>query len=189
METKDHLLLADIIVKTAGESISAAGKNAFTVGCIEPDINLLTYTKGHTYKATADDVKYTIRRLFGRLRTPRDYFLLGRAVHYMGDYFTFPHSPGFLGNLKEHIEYERKLHRHISDRLDLKIVPQSLPNSCGCISFLEGAHEKYLKASASLHNDWSFIKTVCLSVSSAAMSRDAQKSVRGLILRPGKLTT
>ena len=56
METKDHLYLARLITSEA--DLGGRLKNsAFEYGCISPDINPLTYIKGHTYSATISYVK------------------------------------------------------------------------------------------------------------------------------------
>ncbi|MGN0621232.1 MAG: zinc dependent phospholipase C family protein [Porcipelethomonas sp.] len=188
METKDHLLLAEIITESSASRINAANKKAFAAGCIEPDVNLLTYLKGHTYEATIDYVRYTVRRLFGRMNTPRDFFLMGRAFHYIGDYFTFPHSSNFSGTLREHIDYERRLHFHISENRDMKTRIFEIKNPGRCLGFLENAFEKYLSIPGDVKSDWEFIKTVCVSAGCAAMSREARKSRSRIPLGQKKVT-
>lgn len=95
METKDHLYLAKLITGTANFG-GKLKKSAFEYGCISPDVNPLTYVKGHTYAGTASYVRNTLSRLHGKLKSPVDYFDLGRAIHFIGDYFTFPHTFFFM---------------------------------------------------------------------------------------------
>ena len=38
---------------------------------------------------------------------------LGEVMHYMADYFTFPHNRNFTGNLYEHNKYEKHLKNHL----------------------------------------------------------------------------
>lgn len=60
METKDHLYLARLI--TSAADLGGRLKNsAFEYGCISPDINPLTYIKGHTYSATIHTLKILLR--------------------------------------------------------------------------------------------------------------------------------
>lgn len=166
METKDHLYLAKLITGAAdfGGKIK---KSAFEYGCIYPDVNPLTYVKGHTYAGTASYVRNVIKRLYGKLKTPLDYFDLGRAVHFIGDFFTFPHTPFFKENLSEHISYEGYLHRHIvSTKND--IITESrddISSSLKCISLLEKMYKKYCDSKKSVSSDWNYIRFTCGSIS------------------------
>lgn len=169
METKDHLYLAKLITGAANFG-GRLKKAAFEYGCISPDVNPLTYVKGHTYAGTASYVRNTLSRLHGKLKSPVDYFDLGRAVHFIGDYFTFPHTPRFKGTLSEHVSYENSLHRHIitesneintESRLDLSSAKK-------CIDLLESVHDKYYSTKNSIANDWNYIIFVCSSIAMSA---------------------
>ncbi len=175
METKNHLMLAKIITENAEGSINSFQKNAFAAGCAEPDVNLLTYIKGHTYEGTINFVRYAFRRLSGRLRTPGDFFLLGQAIHYAGDYFTFPHCPNFKGSLKEHINYEHKLHSHIVKFSQSKPSLFHMEDSVDCIRLIEKAYRRYLSVEGNVCSDWQYIRTVCLSAGLCAIRRKAEK--------------
>lgn len=189
METRDHLLLADMILKESTVSVSQINGKAFAAGCIEPDINLLTYLKGHTYKAASGYVKNTIHKLFGKLRSPKDYFILGRAVHYLGDCFTFPHNPDFSGNLRAHTEYESRLHEHIMQNKNTETKKLYLDTSGGCASFIESTYRKYQEISGSMQSDWNYIKTVCMSVGCAVLSHETERKTGKLLLNPDKAVT
>ncbi len=171
METKDHLYLAKQITGTAdfGGRINSS---AFEYGCISPDVNPLTYIKGHTYAGTASYVRKTLSRIHGKLKTPVDFFDLGRAVHFIGDYFTFPHTPLFSGTLAEHVSYEKLLHKHIVSEKN-EILAESrldLSNAGKCIRLLESVQEKYYKAKNSFENDWNYIRFMCSSIAMSAAS-------------------
>jgi hypothetical protein len=191
METRDHLLLADMILKDSKVSVNPVNGRAFSAGCIEPDINFLTYIKGHTYKGASGYVRNTILKLFGKLSSPKDYFILGRALHYLGDCFTFPHNPDFAGNLRAHTEYERRLHEHIMQNKNTGTKHLCLSNSGGCVSFIENAHKKYQEIAGSMHNDWNYIKTVCMSVGCAVLNHEAEGRTgkSRILLNPDKAVT
>lgn len=169
METKDHLYLAKLITGAANFG-GKLKKSAFEYGCISPDVNPLSYVKGHTYAGTASYVRNALNRLHGRLKSPVDYFDLGRAVHFIGDYFTFPHTSLFHGTLSEHISYENCLHRHIATASD-DILTESrldLSNAEKCIDLLESVHEKYYSTRNSIAKDWNYIRFVCSSIAMSA---------------------
>ena len=46
MKKKDHLLLASFILDLFDSSVLTLHSAAFTAGCIEPDLNVLTYLRG-----------------------------------------------------------------------------------------------------------------------------------------------
>ena len=183
METKDHLYLARLI--TSAADLGGRLKNsAFEYGCISPDINPLTYIKGHTYSATISYVKNTLTRLHSRLKSPMDYFDIGRAMHFIGDYFTFPHTPLFNGSLSAHIAYERRLHNHIITSENEIMTEDSLDisNAKKCVSLLEKMQQKYYGAKSSVANDWNYIRFICSSITLSA----AKCTVRAHKLAFGK---
>lgn len=169
METKDHLYLARLITGAADLG-GRLKSSAFEYGCISPDINPLTYIKGHTYSSTISYVKNTLSRLHSRLKSPMDYFDLGRAVHFIGDYFTFPHTPLFNGSLSAHIGYERRLHSHIisSDNEIMMKDNLNMSNAKKCISLLEKMQQKYYGAKNSIANDWNYIRFICSGIALSA---------------------
>lgn len=173
METKDHFHLAKLI--TANDLFGTPAQcTAFEYGCISPDINPLTYIKGHTYSATIGNVKKMLQKLHGKLKSPADYFQLGRAVHFIGDYFTFPHTPLFSGSLSEHRSYESCLHRLISEENTPlgDISAEYFTDADKCIGMIERLHKKYSGLKNSISTDWSFIRYACAGAAlSAAKSK------------------
>jgi hypothetical protein len=169
METKDHLYLAKLITSKYSFGTSAEC-TAFECGCVTPDINPITYIKGHTYSATISNVKNVLSRLYGKLKNPADYFQLGRAVHYIGDYFTFPHTPLFEGTLAEHRSYERNLHKYIIVQKDVldDISTEDISNVEKCIGLIDKLHNKYFSIKNSISTDWSYIKYACTVVALSA---------------------
>ena len=99
----------------------------FLLGCTQPDKNPATYLKGslkyrwlhgHDYF----NCKTYIFRLCRRLQrktdwTWKEYYALGKLIHYIADAFTFAHSASFGGTLSEHRQYEQRLHEQFLLRL------------------------------------------------------------------------
>lgn len=174
METKDHFHLAKLITSQK-DFIKSAERTAFEYGCISPDINPFSYIKGHKYHTTIADVKRAIEKLHGQLKTPVDYFRLGSAVHYIGDYFTFPHTPFFKGTLSEHLGYEKKLHDYIMKQRD-GLENFSFDEFSGaekCIGLLDKLQKKYYDIKHSISSDWNYIRLACagIALSSVRESR------------------
>ena len=175
METKDHLALARLITFSNKSFSKSYRSAAFETGCISPDINFLTYIKGHTYKGTISYVKKTVSKLQNKLKTVSDYYELGRIIHFIADYFTFPHSPDFTGTLKQHVEYESLFHKYIEaiNGIDYNKSINDVKCKASCVSMIESAHEKYLGMKHNFQTDWQFISSVCIEVTDAVTSRNS----------------
>lgn len=84
------------------------------LGSILPDLLFHTYIMGHTWNAT-----------FGKTLKKMDYLnewgslnsisclYLGCIVHYVEDYFTYPHNDSFHGSLTAHMKYEHKQMKYL----------------------------------------------------------------------------
>lgn len=175
METKDHLMLARLISFSNRNFNKIYKTTAFETGCISPDINFLTYIKGHTYNGTISYVKRTVSKLQNKLKTVSDYYELGRIIHFIADYFTFPHSPDFKGTLKQHVEYESKLHKYIENINGIDYI-DDIDDKKGisiCSNMIDSAHEKYLGMKHSLQTDWRFISSICSEVTASITCRNS----------------
>ena len=100
---KSHILLARYLADQmpANESLQSHRK-AFCLGNILPDIQPSFVTKRHEYFGTFDEVQGKIRRLVqsGAGYNDRVFWRRsGEVMHYIADYFTFPHNKTFDGTL------------------------------------------------------------------------------------------
>lgn len=121
MKTIDHKTLGYLLLsKNINENLNLFEK-AFVFGCIEPDINILTYMKGsikfkklfcgHTRKHSLDYILKNLEYLNKQEKLNIfDFYKLGKIMHYIADSFTYPHTENFKGNIIEHTNYENKLH-------------------------------------------------------------------------------
>ena len=109
------------------------------------------------------------------MKTVSDYYELGRIVHFIADYFTFPHSPDFTGTLKQHVEYESLFHKYIEaiNGIDYNKSINDVKCKASCVSMIESAHEKYLGMKHNFQTDWQFISSVCIEVTDAVTSRNS----------------
>lgn len=118
METKNHWHLAEFI---CSERSFKKYKKQFMLGNIMPDINLFTYLQGHTYRESISMLYTSTKSLVEKkFWNSTSSYHLGVILHYVADYFTFPHNVTFTGTLKEHCTYERRLHTHFLQFLQSK---------------------------------------------------------------------
>ena len=81
-----------------------------------------------------------------------DCFRLGVLLHYTADAFTWPHNKQFAGNLKQHMRYERLLHRELQVRLAAyrPVVPPDTPDA-------QHAHAQYVTLAGGVAMDADYI--------------------------------
>jgi len=173
MKTSDHLLIGRYLNLQYLASKPDLYRKAFIIGGIFPDINVFSYfrgllstgrIRGHNYK----NAENYIRRLSDKLSKSSEYSLfdylrLGELLHYITDAFTFAHNERFDGDLKKHIEYEKRLHlifnnfreRNIPFKHTFSVNGSSLFK---CISVI---HQNYISNANKLIWD---IENICTAV-------------------------
>lgn len=119
MKTDDHLLLGKYLLNMKKIKLSLLKEKWFLIGCVEPDYNPFTYIRGSIkhklfHGHNAPNCKKHIDRIVEKLScttisTPYQWFLLGTAVHYIADCFTFAHNAFFTGGMAQHMKYEMRL--------------------------------------------------------------------------------
>lgn len=84
---------------------------------------------------------------------------MGIVLHYAADMFTFVHNIEFSGTMKEHIEYERRLHKVFScaignwyKRMD------TAPESSAVTETLSSLHDEYIKQGDNCGHDCIYIR-------------------------------
>lgn len=114
MRKKSHISLAKHIVNISGMQNFDKHRKAFYIGSILPDCKPSFLTKRHEINGTFDVVRKGVEYLTQGYRSMDDlstaYFTrLGEVIHYVADYFTFPHNREYPGSMKEHCVYEGQL--------------------------------------------------------------------------------
>ena len=184
MRKKSHISLAKHIVNVSDMQNFDKHKKAFYIGSILPDCKPSFLTKRHEINATFDIVTRGIEDLtcgyqnMDELST-RYFTRLGEVIHYVADYFTFPHNEEYSGNMKQHCVYEGQLkHRlreyigYISEKdsgemkTDMKLEDlsqfQSVADIC---EFIRREHRNYIRrGSHSVEQDCRYIVGICSKI-------------------------
>ena len=134
MQNKDHYLLGCFILKRYGACIEPICQKLFLLGCVEPDWNLVTYTRGSIkhrflHGHNAENVQKHLTHMTERLmktgvHTPLQWFYFGAALHYLADSFTFAHNRIFTGSIIEHRQYEKVLHTYCKRTAMIFLLPK-----------------------------------------------------------------
>ena len=175
MRKKSHIALAQFIVENSGIPELYQNKRAFYLGSILPDCKPSFLTEKHQFNETFDKVKRYIRDLTENCameeRNQKSYWRkIGEVIHYIADYFTFPHNEGYMGNLKDHCVYEKELKVHLKKYLDSReTVRKQRPfrdfySVESLLEFIRQKHKEYLKICHSVVEDCRYILHLCWNV-------------------------
>lgn len=185
MQTKDHLqfgrYLAEIFAIDEGPR-----KMAFILGNIMPDINKFSYIRGYVQLRrsctsrpsftqrrrmligghTAEgSCKYVNHMYYKQCKKQKlylwDYYRIGKALHYLADRFTYPHTMAYEEGFFSHVAYEKELHLAFSDLL--RSVGNVRYRVTTCFRHIDfcALYMAYRRSKASVENDCAYILAAC----------------------------
>lgn len=189
MRKKSHISLAKHIVNVSDVPHFGKHRKAFYVGSVMPDFKPSFLTKRHEINETFALVEKGIYKLtqgydsLAELSTM--YFeKLGEVVHYIADYFTYPHNKEYPGTMAEHCVYEgelkHKLRAYIRNfdektlqtwKKNLQLENMERFQSVEDISvFLREEHRNYIRRGHhSVEEDCKYIVGICSKVAMAIL--------------------
>ena len=112
------------------------------------------------------------------------------VMHYMADYFTFPHNTNFTGNLYEHNKYEKHLKNHLKRYIEsgaadrMVILPVNFGSFRELVEYIGNAHERYLLKERNIAEDVQYILRICSQVIHGILQLAAKQFGREDILIP-----
>ena len=101
---------------------------------------------------------------------------LGEIIHYIADYFTFPHNKIYDGNLKDHCIYEKELKFRLREYVKsgeafrVRIDTKKFETAEAVCTFIKKAQEEYLKVEHGVKEDCEYIVRVCHQVVQAILN-------------------
>lgn len=172
MRKKSHLTLASYLMNSAGMEQLSIHKKAFYLGNLLPDCTPSFLTRRHNMEETFSILKKELRLLiegYDHTKGITAYFCrhLGIILHYVADYFTYPHNPFYPGNLKAHCQYEEALKHQIRSYVNSSYAvrersndekPKTVEQIC---QHIQAMHTQYANSIHSTFNDCAFITHVC----------------------------
>lgn len=175
MRKKSHISLAGQIMDSLQLEEVFDYKLPFYIGSIWPDCRPSFITTPHTFDITYDKIEnqlddfvadYDVLKGMNMRRCAK----LGVIIHYIADYFTYPHNSTYEGNVKDHCIYERDLKHELKEYLSTeeamerkdKIVP--LNSTKGLSQFIKKIHAEYMRREHSVADDIQYIVEVCTTV-------------------------
>ena len=115
MRKKSHVALARYLVRGLGSEELARHRKAFCLGSILPDLNPKMLAVPHEYDTTFGTFRLLCRQTLNEAAGTGEenervlWRRAGVAMHYLADYFTYPHNASFEGSVKDHCMYESEL--------------------------------------------------------------------------------
>lgn len=173
MRKKSHISLAKYIVDSLNEQNLQKHKKAFYLGSILPDCKPSFLTTRHEIQETFDQVEEKIRRLSSgeNVKNLRVYFRdLGQVIHYVADYFTFPHNRNYTGTLKDHCTYEKRLKQSLKEYIRSGEAARNSEKARrfrspeAICEFIRRAHEAYMSRKTNVERDCRMIVALCHQV-------------------------
>ena len=184
MRKKSHISLAKYIVDSLEEQDLEKHKKAFYLGSILPDCKPSFFTVKHEMEGTFPKFQQDLKRLLELQQTAQInmrafYRGLGEMIHYLADYFTFPHNYNYMGTLKDHCIYEKHLKNSLKDyiqsgeaeknRLYIQKSVYNLTSAEAICDFIKRAHQAYMKLRNTVEGDCRHIVSLCHQVVEAVM--------------------
>ena len=159
MNKSSHLRITGEVLANYTE-LSKKQRLLVMAGCILPDILIHTYIKSHTWSGRSGEVFEKIRAYKNRhSRHDHDYLQYGCVLHYIEDFFTWPHNASYEGTLKDHVKYETRLHQYLSEKQG---KPQKgsyihAGNAEQLIAQLKDLHQEYMETETGMMTDHCYI--------------------------------
>lgn len=180
MRKKSHISLAKYILESKGMEELNKCKKSFYVGSILPDCVPSFLTRKHNIEETLDLLKMEISNVTDKYDATKGidtYFCrhLGMIIHYVADYFTFPHNSIYPGTMMEHCYYEKELkiafRKYVkSEQAKRNRLLESAYNTPEeIVNFVKHMHDEYLKTIKRISVDCHYIVELCFRVVDAIL--------------------
>lgn len=175
MRKKSHISLAGQIMDSLELGEVFDHKLPFYVGSIWPDCRPSFVTTPHKFSVTYGDIEKQLSKFVANYNPEngmdmRHCAKLGVIIHYIADYFTFPHNDHYKGNVKDHCYYERDLKHEMKAFLatkeaeDVKNHVVAYDSVEELSSYICSIHNCYTKLAHTVQEDIRYIVHVCTTV-------------------------
>lgn len=175
MRKKSHILLGWYLAEKVDSRDLRFHKKAFCYGNVLPDLKPSFVTVRHEYQVNFEMISEKIKRLSEDFKLLEPYTSsywsqVGEIIHYVADYFTFPHNEHFTGSLVEHTCYEGDLKNRLKECIlsgEASRYTQSeraFDSAEDVIAFIKYTHDCYMQKERCVEEDIGFIIEACYQV-------------------------
>ena len=175
MRKKSHIALARYLIRQDCTQNILKYSKAFYLGSILPDLNPKMLTVPHEYASSYTDLQEYIRGLtdgwYAHSNPHMFWRRLGIVLHYLADYFTYPHNTTYEGSLADHCLYEgdmkHSLRAYVKTEEAAKMFrmqkygERRFESVDELLSYIEKTHAQYLQSKHTVENDCRWIVETC----------------------------
>ncbi len=180
MRKKSHISLTKGVVHGLDAEKKFGHRFSLYVGSILPDCTPSFLTRRHcmddTFNLCEKKMEYFLEHFHTKKKgvSILSSIRMGEILHYVADYFTYPHNSHYPGNLKEHCRYEEALkhrmrsfvrNRHENDeqQYDLRLLP-SVHSLSELLAYIREKHDGYMHDRGDINLDCAYSYIVSLAV-------------------------
>lgn len=175
MRKKSHISLAKGVIHGLDIGERVNHRLSFFVGSIWPDCTPSFLTKRHCIDDTFDIMAKKMDKFISKYNADKDMGIsstwrMGIVLHYIADYFTYPHNSNYPGGFKDHCIYEEELkHRMYKYVADMKMTApkQDVPvfaSTKQILEYIKNIHNKYMQLDGRVDYDCGYSVRTCMSV-------------------------
>lgn len=179
MRKKSHISLAWYLMNSEGMDVLKRHKGSFYMGSILPDCVPSFLVRRHTIEDAFEVLEKEFQKLVSHFDPEKGvtcYFCrhLGVIVHYISDFFTFPHNAHYPGSLKDHCIYEEELKKELRSYVHSPEAvrhrgEERVQTPSEILAFVQKVHDTYKKAGSIAERDCRYIVGLCHDVVDAIL--------------------
>ena len=176
MRKKSHISLTKGVVHGLSAEQRFGHRLSLYVGSILPDCTPSFLTRRHCIEDTFDVCEKKMLGFLKHYKTKKkgvsilSSIRMGVVLHYIADYFTFPHNDHYPGNVKDHCYYERDLKFGMRAFLQTEEAAQIKEHVAAydsveeLTSYIRSIHNSYMKLAHTVEEDIRYIVHACTTV-------------------------
>lgn len=192
MRKKSHISLTKGVVHGLDMDHRFGHRLSLYFGSILPDCTIGFLTKRHCMEETFDVCEKKMLRFLEHYKTRKrgisisSSVRMGVVLHYIADYFTFPHNAHYPGSLKDHCIYEEclkhQMRRFMNNRKESEDCSYELRNTktmhsiSELLAFVKEKHEKYINDANNVNLDCAYSYIVSLTVMRSLLTMAAAQA-------------
>lgn len=181
MRKKSHISVASYLLNCSGMEVLSTHKKALYIGSILPDCMPSFITRRHSIDETFSIFKKELKLLiedYNYNKGITSYFCrhLGIILHYVADYFTYPHNSFYSGNIRQHCSYEKEMkfymRAYIKSKEAKRTRSKEMPyNSVDAIChYIMVLHKRYEQQVQNIALDCEYIVSLCHQITDFILS-------------------
>ena len=182
MRKKSHISLTKGVVHGLSAEQRFGHRLSLYVGSILPDCTPSFLTRRHCIEDTFDVCEKKMLGFLKHYKTKKkgvsilSSIRMGVVLHYIADYFTFPHNDHYPGNVKDHCYYERDLKFGMRAFLQTEEAAQIKEHVAAydsveeLTSYIRSIHNSYMKLAHTVEEDIRYIVHACTTVVKSVMN-------------------